>query len=459
MQEGIFVDQKPFAAAHSSCHHHQHNPAAVAFRPRSSPYPMISVQEAQEIVLSSCSLIGIEEISYLEVVNRVLATDVTAQDPLPPFPASMKDGYAVLASDGPGRRPVIAMASIAGSQPEAITVCSGFCARISTGAPLPPGADAVVMVEETKLLKASDDGTEELEIEIMNQVAAGQEIRPVGSDISAEQVILKQGTVLTAADVGLLATVGRNSVKVFTQPTIAVLSTGNELEDCSGSLKTGRIRDSNRPTLISLLRQHGFQVIDAGIAEDETETLYQRMFSALDKADILVSTGGVSMGEKDLLRHVLMSKFSAQVHFGRVDMKPGKPTTFASFRNSSGRTKFIFGLPGNPVSAVVTCHLYVIPACKKLSGHTKVLPTKIKAELQGPSLFQLDMRPEYHRVFLQWKPDRSHLPFAISTGNQLSCRLLSLNRANGLAILPAKSQDISSLANGSIVDVIVIDQL
>lgn len=384
---------------------------------------------------------------------------MTARDPLPPFPASMKDGYAVLASDGLGRRQVIAGASIAGSQPEAIIVSSGFCARISTGGPVPPGADAVVMVEETKLLKATDDGTVELEIEITpsHQVISGQEIRPVGSDISMGEVVLKRGTLITAADVGLLATVGQNTIQVYAQPTIAVLSTGNELEDCSSSaLTSGRIRDSNRPTLISLLGQHGFKVIDAGIAEDETETLYQRIISALGRADILVSTGGVSMGEKDLLRHVLVSKFSAQVHFGRVDMKPGKPTTFATFKNSAGQTKIIFGLPGNPVSAVVTCHLYVIPACKKLSGHTKVLPTSVKAELQGPSSFHLDMRPEYHRVFLKWQSDR-HLPVAVSTGNQLSCRLVNLQRANGLAVLPAKTQNVSSLANGTIVDVIVID--
>lgn len=455
-------------AVSSDKHQHQHlctlhkhttgqNPEAIAFRPRHSTFPMISVSEAQEIVLKQCTFSSMETIDYMDSIGRVLAEDAFSKDPLPPFPASMKDGYAVIAGDGPGLRQVIGN-SLAGSLVEEEQVKPGCCMRISTGAPLPRGADSVVMVEDTKLVSASEDGKEELQIEVMARVQHGQEIRPIGSDISEGDLVIGQGTLLTASDVGILATVGQTKIKVFTLPTIAVLSTGNELQESQPDLKQGRIRDSNRPTLISCLKQQGYPVFDAGIAEDNPEALYQRINTAFQNADVLVSTGGVSMGEMDLLRHVLDSKFNVTIHFGRVDMKPGKPTTFATCLYA-GKTKLIFGLPGNPVSAIVTCHLYVIPACRKLSGHKRFLPIKIKAELVGSEDgFPLDLRPEYHRVSLQWQQERA-LPVAVSTGNQLSCRLLSINRANGLAILPSRKAEMSRMPSGTEVDVIVIDRL
>lgn len=443
---------------HHSCSHQQpRNLEAVAFRPRHSNFPMITVTKAQEIVFDHCNRTEYETIDYMDSVGRVLSADVFSTDPLPPFPASMKDGYAVIAADGQGSRQVIGT-SVAGSQPTEVNVQSGFCARISTGAPLPPGADSVVMVEETKLISASEDGNEEFQIEIMSQVKHGQEIRPIGCDIKNGEIVLERGTVLTPTDIGILATVGQIKIEVYALPKLAVLSTGNELQESHPDLQHGRIRDSNRPALLSFLKQQGFPVIDAGIAEDRPEALYQRINAAFEKADVLVSTGGVSMGEMDLLRHVLVSRFDATVHFGRVDMKPGKPTTFASCEHG-GKKKIIFALPGNPVSAIVTCHLYVIPACKKLSGHKQYLPTKIKAELSSSTGYiPLDSRPEYHRVSVQWHHEKS-IPFAVSTGNQQSSRLLSINNANGLAILPSKTTEMLRILDGTIVDVIVIDQL
>ena len=443
---------------HYSCQHHQSkDPSAVAFRPRHSPFPIIAVQEAQDIVLKFCTVKAIETVDYMDSIGRVLAVDVLSHDHLPPFPASMKDGYAVLAADGPGLRQVIG-ASVAGSHPEEVLIQPGYCARISTGAPLPPGADSVIMVEDTILISASEDGTEEMQIELMAQVQRGQEIRPIGSDIKEGDIVLERGTVITPSDVGILAAVGQTKIQVYALPILAVLSTGNELQESQQELQSGRIRDSNRPALLCFLKQQGYPVIDVGIAEDNLEELYQRIKTAFEKADILVSTGGVSMGEMDLLRNVLVEKFDATVHFARVNMKPGKPTTFVTCQYA-GKTKLVFALPGNPVSAIVTCHLYVIPACKKLSGNKRHLPIKIKAEISGLSdLFPLDNRPEFHRVALQWFPEKQ-IPYAKSTGNQLSSRLLSMNGANGLAILPSKTPTMSSISNGVLVDVIVIDQL
>ena len=419
---------------------------------------MISVQQAQEIVLSQVlpANLAVENISYLEAVGRILAVDVIARDPLPPFPASMKDGYAVIAADGPGLRRVLGSSVAGGSLEEPLTVHPGTCARISTGAPLPAGADAVVMVEETKLISASEDGTEELEIEIVSSVVRiGQEIRPIGSDIRQGQVVLSRGSLLSPSDIGVIATVGQVDLDVFAQPRLAVLSTGPELQESGIRLDPGRIRDCNRPTLLPLLRSAGYQTVDAGIARDDPESLRLSIQSALESADVLVTTGGVSMGEKDLLRHVLETHFSARIHFGRVDMKPGKPTTFATL---PGNKKLLFALPGNPVSAVVTCHLYVIPAVKKLSGFEAVLPATSTATWKGPTA-ALDSRPEYHRVSLDWEHCSSDLPAAVSTGGQLSSNVLSLSRANGLAILPARTAEMETLPSGGKVKVIVIHQL
>lgn len=440
-----------------SCPHKRTDPCAVAFRPRHSTFPMITVDEAQSIVLNSCIAEKVETINFLDGVGRVLVKDVKAHDCLPPFPASMKDGYAVIAADGLGRRKVVGV-SIAGSQLEDGKLQQGHCMRISTGAPLPPGADAVVMVEYTKLLSSSEDGSEELEIKVMTQVCPGQDVREIGSDVKEGEVVLEKDTLLSPSDVGILATVGQTEIQVYALPTVAVLSTGNELQESQHELQIGRIRDSNRPALLSLLKQHGFPIFDAGIAEDTVDSLYSHIVNAFEKADVLVSSGGVSMGEKDLLRHVLVEKFNANVHFAQVDMKPGKPTTFATC-HYNGKPKLVFGLPGNPVSAVVTCHLYVLPSCRKLSGYQKPLPTKIKAKWSNSrGDFFLDSRPEYHRVSLQWNPENA-TPLATSTGSQLSCRLLSMNRANGLAILPSKTKEISVFTNGTIVDVIVIGSL
>ena len=457
----------------SHSHHHQHRshqshscphhslPGAVAHRPRQSEFPMIKVNHAQSIVLEHCQPLVMEKVHFLDGIDRILGTDVFSHDPLPPFPASMKDGYAVIAADGPGLKKVLGV-SIAGSRPQEVTVRPGYCARISTGAPLPMGADSVVMVEETRLISASDDGRTEIEIEILsNSIQHGQEIRPVGSDIREGEKVLAKGTLLTASDIGVLAAVGAMEIDVNALPTVAVLSTGNELEESKPNLQHGFIRDSNRPTLLSLFKQNGFTTIDAGIAYDDVDIIKTHVENALQRADILVSTGGVSMGEKDLIRHVLTSHFQARVHFGRVDMKPGKPTTFATCQ-FQGKTKLIFGLPGNPVSAVVTAYLYVLPACRKIAGHQKPLPTVIKAQWKATtsSPYSLDSRPEYHRVSLLWdEASDRRVTVALSTGNQISSRLLSLSNANGLAILPAKSHEMSCIADGTMVDVIVIDKV
>nr|XP_043904959.1 gephyrin b isoform X11 [Solea senegalensis] len=441
----------------------------VARRHRMSPFPLTSMDKAFITVLEMTAVLGTEIINYRDGMGRVLAQDVYAKDNLPPFPASVKDGYAVRAADGPGDRFIIGE-SQAGEQPTH-TVMPGQVMRVTTGAPIPCGADAVVQVEDTELLRESEDvsvdfhptyrqqGTEELEVRILVQARPGQDIRPIGHDIKRGECVLAKGTHMGPSEIGLLATVGVTEVEVQKFPVVAVMSTGNELwkllnpED---DLHPGKIRDSNRSTLLATIQEHGYPTINLGIVGDNPDDLLNALNEGISRADVIITSGGVSMGEKDYLKQVMDIDLHAQIHFGRVFMKPGLPTTFATL-DIDGARKLIFALPGrNPVSAVVTCNLFVIPALRKMQGILDPRPTIIKARLSCD--VKLDPRPEYHRCILTWH-HQEPLPWAQSTGNQVSSRLMSMRSANGLLMLPPKTEQYVELHKGEVVDVMVIGRL
>ncbi|XP_036981402.1 gephyrin a isoform X2 [Acanthopagrus latus] len=425
----------------------------VARRHRMSPFPLTSMDKAFITVLEMTPILGIEVINYRDGLGRVLAQDIYAKDNLPPFPASVKDGYAVRAADGPGDRFIMGE-SQAGQQPTH-TVMPGQVMRVTTGAPIPCGADAVVQVEDTELLRESEDGTEELEVRIMVQARPGQDIRPIGHDIRRGECVLAKGTHMGPSEIGLLATVGVTEVSVHKFPVVAVMSTGNELLNPEDDLHPGKIRDSNRSTLLSTIQEHGYPTINLGIVGDNPDDLLSALHEGISRADVIITSGGVSMGEKDYLKQVLDIDLHAQIHFGRVFMKPGLPTTFATV-DIDGARKLIFALPGNPVSAVVTCNLFVIPALRKMQGILDPRPTIIKARLSCD--VKLDPRPEYHRCILTWH-HQEPLPWAQSTGNQVSSRLMSMRSANGLLMLPPKTEQYVELHKGEVVDVMVIGRL
>uniref|UniRef100_A0A4W5M7N7 Gephyrin n=1 Tax=Hucho hucho TaxID=62062 RepID=A0A4W5M7N7_9TELE len=455
----------------------------VARRHRMSPFPLTSMDKAFITVLEMTPVLGTEIINYRDGMGRVLAQDVYAKDNLPPFPASVKDGYAVRAADGPGDRFIIGE-SQAGQQPTH-TVMPGQVMRVTTGAPIPCGADAVVQVEDTELLRESDDGTEELEVRILVQARPGQDIRPIGHDIKRGECVLSKGTHMGPSEIGLLATVGVTEVEVQKFPVVAVMSTGNELLNPEDDLHPGKIRDSNRSTLLATIQEHGYPTINLGIVGDNPDDLLNALNEGISRADVIITSGGVSMGEKDYLKQVLDIDLHAQIHFGRVFMKPGLPTTFATV-DIDGSRKLIFALPGNftfrdtgaifidhvpdseasrvpvpargsnPVSAVVTCNLFVIPALRKMQGILDPRPTIIKARLSCD--VKLDPRPEYHRCILTWH-HQEPLPWAQSTGNQMSSRLMSMRSANGLLMLPPKTEQYVELHKGEVVDVMVIGRL
>uniref|UniRef100_A0A8C7SS30 Gephyrin n=1 Tax=Oncorhynchus mykiss TaxID=8022 RepID=A0A8C7SS30_ONCMY len=358
------------------------------------------------------------------------------------------------------------------------TVMPGQVMRVTTGAPIPCGADAVVQVEDTELLRESEDGTEELEVRILVQARPGQDIRPIGHDIKRGECVLSKGTHMGPSEIGLLATVGVTEVEVQKFPVVAVMSTGNELLNPEDDLHPGKIRDSNRSTLLATIQEHGYPTINLGIVGDNPDDLLNALNEGISRADVIITSGGVSMGEKDYLKQVLDIDLHAQIHFGRVFMKPGLPTTFATV-DIDGARKLIFALPalnsgnvpslspshpqhlslcwsGNPVSAVVTCNLFVIPALRKMQGILDPRPTIIKARLSCD--VKLDPRPEYHRCILTWH-HQEPLPWAQSTGNQMSSRLMSMRSANGLLMLPPKTEQYVELHKGEVVDVMVIGRL
>ncbi len=397
-----------------------------------SPYPMVSVEEALATVLAQCTPLDPVILPLEQALGHVLAEDVRAREPLPPFPASVKDGYAVVAADGPGEYPVVGQ--VAAGQVADFRLQPGTVAYITTGAPLPPGADAVVMVEETDPLPSQDEIPR---VRIRARVRPGDDVRPVGVDVAAGQQVLAAGERLGPAEIGLLATVGAAQVTVHPRPRVAVLSTGDELVSPERALGPGQIRDSNRPMLLAAIAQHGGIPMDLGIARDDQADLERHVQQGLAQADILLSSGGVSMGDLDLIKPLL--EHSGTVHFGRVRMKPGKPVTFAT-AEVQGRRRLIFGLPGNPVSSLVTFYLFGVPAMRRLAGWPDPHLRRVHARLAQP--LRLDPhRPEYHRATLHWDPEGRAF-VAVSTGSQASSRLLSMRSANALLELPQQEGEL-----------------
>ncbi|KAG9233083.1 hypothetical protein BJ875DRAFT_505582 [Amylocarpus encephaloides] len=434
-------------------------------RNRSSPYPMLAVDDAIKLIKEHTPAPQVVSAKVDgSLVGSVLAEDVAASEAVPAYRASIVDGYAVIAPKaGASSKGVFPVASVSHATPGGINPLEpGQITRITTGAPLPPGANSVVMVEDTVLRTMTEGDIEEKEVEILAEgVKEGENIREVGSDIKKGEIILKKGEEISdiGGELGLLASVGKAEVSVFKKPIIGVLSTGDEIVEHSrpGELKLGEVRDCNRPTITSTLRGWGFETIDLGIARDKPRALEETLRDAMRKVDVIITSGGVSMGELDLLKPTIERSLGGTIHFGRVSMKPGKPTTFATvpFKNNSGeRTqKVIFSLPGNPVSAVVTLNLFVLPSLHHLSGVSPAGLSKILVTLEHE--FRLDpQRAEYHRAIITMGKDG--LCYASSTGGQRSSKVGSLKSANALLCLPTGTEE---LGKGTKVEALLMGRL
>ncbi|GMR59442.1 hypothetical protein PMAYCL1PPCAC_29637, partial [Pristionchus mayeri] len=439
----------------------------VVNRHRVSPWPALSMEDAMTAIETAmphglCKFIP----ANLAKPGHVLVSQVFARSNVPEFLTSIKDGYAVIASDASPTRRVVGVQVAAPTIPHVPCVELGECMRVCTGSILPPGADAVVMVENTLLLQ--HDGREEEVIELRKGVEKGQDVRHPGTDIREGDVLLEAGTVLGPAEIGLLASNARREIEVYRRPRVCVMSTGNEVMDCAmdEQLAPGQVRDSNRPQLMALFRSRGFKPIDAGIVPDVRESLVEGLRTAFRYASVVVTTGGVSMGEKDLMKDVLEKELHFKIHFGRVWMKPGLPATFATGLVEDVPCA-VFALPGNPVSSFVCAELFAVPALRKLGGYRKPHHTVIKVTLSNS--LKLDSRPEYVRAILRESSAADScssnssatalLPSAFTTGHQCSSRLLSMAGANLLLRLPARSENCFELPAGTVVDALVVGAL
>lgn len=433
-------------------------------RHRTSPYPMLDVPEALDLIKKHTPAPQLTTSKVdPDLVGSVLAEDVTAQESVPAFRASIVDGYAVVVPADGNMKGIYPVSSISHAAPgERGALREGTVARITTGAPLPPGATSVIMVEDTILKSMTDDGKEEKEVEILAEnVKEGQNIREPGSDIARGTVILSKGEKVSGVggELGLLAAVGTAEVKTYRRPVVGVLSTGDEIveHDRPGELQLGEVRDTNRLTLISAARQWGFEAVDLGIASDKPGSLEETLRDALRRVDLVMTTGGVSMGELDLLKPTVERSLGGTIHFGRVNMKPGKPTTFATVpvKNNAGErvSKPIFSLPGNPASALVTFHLFVLPSLHALSGEDPAGAPRARVVLAHA--FPKDKgRPEYHRAHVAVGGDGRLV--ATSTGGQRSSRVGSLRKANALVCVPKGE---GQLAAGETVEALLIGRL
>ncbi len=396
---------------------------------------MLAVDEALERILAVFSRLPAEQIDVADGLGRVLAEDVRATLDLPPFANSSMDGYAVRAADvlNARRDAPVTLTVVgdipAGSAPQ-FTISTGQAARIMTGAPLPAGADAVIPVEHTDDAPQSGKYTDRLaappppRIAIFEPSQAGAYVRPVGEDVQAGQTVLREGRVLRAADLGVLVGLGLPRIRVVRRPLVAVLSTGDELLDVHEPLAPGKIRDTNGYTITALVQGLGAQAIRLGIARDTVEDVRAHLQRALDaKADLILSTAGVSVGSYDVVKNVVESL--GALGFWKVRMRPGKPLAFGHLQS----TPFM-GLPGNPVSAMVSFDVFARPAILKMAGRSLYTATA-EAELAHP--LQSDGRQSYIRVTLEQQNGKL---VARSTGNQSSGVLTSLVNADGLLIVP-----------------------
>ncbi len=399
-----------------------------------SKWPMLSVEEARTLVMELVTPLAAANLALSDLPGRVLAEDMVAVQDMPPFAASTVDGFALVAADPDPRRRLIGEQTA--GQMHALIVTAGTVARITTGAPVPQGADAVVMVEHTE----ERDGHV---IVHETGLRPGANIRAIGQDIATGDLVLKQGLVLGPAEIGIVATLGRAGARVIPPPTVGVLSTGDELVEPGATPGRGQICDSNRYALLAAARQAGGVPLDLGIARDEPGDLERRVQRGLVEADVLVTSGGVSMGHLDLVKPLL--ERLGTIHFGRLRMKPGKPLTFATV----GR-KPIFALPGNPVSSLVSFELFVRPALLQLQGRVDGDRPTRRVRLLHDVRHDAD-RAEYQRAFARREGGEW---VAATTGFQGSSRLMSMVGANALIVLPVGVGDVPA---GEIVDAMLLD--
>jgi molybdopterin molybdotransferase len=376
------------------------------------------------------SITPTEEIDNVPIRNalgRVLANDIKSEINVPTGRNSAMDGYAIKGTDIPDNniKKLNLIGTCLAGKPFRDVVNAGECVRIMTGAIMPDGTDTVVIQEQAIVVGDF--------IDIGNDTKPGDNVRQAGEDLAIGDLVLEKGMRLTPADIGLLASLGYADVSVFKNIKVAFFSTGDELRSVGEELDDGAIYDSNRYTLFGMLARLGVEIIDMGVVRDDKELLERAFIEAAEEADVLVTSGGVSVGDADYIKEILEKQ--GKVDFWKVAMKPGRPLTFGTLDKT-----YFFGLPGNPVSVMVTFYQFVQPALKKLMGETVHTPIMIKV----PCISKLKKRPgrvEYQRGVLE--QDESGQLIVTKTGKQGSGILRSMADANCFIVLPLESEGVN----------------
>ena len=405
---------------------------------------MISVEEAQKIVLNSGLRPVVKKLPILESLGLNLAEDIVSGDDIPIYDNSAMDGYAVRAIDIKGAeksypiRLVLTDEDIPAGKIPKSTVNPGFCMPIMTGASLPKGADSVVMKEDTQRDTAS--------IMIFREIEKGENVRYRGEDIKKGSIVFKKGDRINPGTIGVLASLGKSEVKVFGPPVIGVLATGDELIGTSEKLVAGKVRDSNSYSLSAQAKEMGIQYKRFDSAPDDEAMLLKKIKEALSECDILLLSGGISTGDYDLVKDTLEG-MGAKLNFWKVNQKPGKPLAFFEYKN-----KYIFALPGNPVSVMVCFEMYVRPMIRKSMGASNLFRPEVMAEALH-DFKNKKGRINFIRAIVENKDGQY---FFKATGMQGSGILTSMARANGIAQFPS---DMGNVVKGSKVKVYLLGEL
>jgi molybdopterin molybdotransferase len=395
---------------------------------------MISIEEAQRVVMGCVHPLPVEEVALLQGLGRVLGEDVAAPRDIPAADNSAMDGYVFSHGDLQGNRLVVAGMLAAGQQ-RSVPVAAGEALKILTGAPIPPGCDTVVPVEEVEEIGNT--------VRFVGEVRAGSHIRRQGEEMRAGDLAITAGTLLRPQEIGLLASFGRASVRVFGRPKVGVLATGDELQEPGTPLSPGRIINSNSYSVAAQVLEAGGEPVMLGIAADDRQDTRARLAAGLH-TDLLVTTGGVSVGERDYVKEMIVD-LGGEIRFWKVNMKPGKPVAFAIAGGIP-----VFALPGNPVAAMVAFEMFVRPALLWMTGHRRVFRPQVKAALCEPIRNRGD-RPHLVRLRVEKQEERY---LATSTGDQGSGRLTSLTAGHGFTIVAPEA----SLSAGDEVAVYLVDR-
>lgn len=404
---------------------------------------MISLTEAQDIVLGGCEPLRTVLVGCERMTGRVVAQDVVATEFIPPFANSAVDGFAVRAVDVPNAGIELEVLGVIGAGHAAeFIIGAGQAARIMTGAPVPIGADSIVMIEDTQMINES-------RVRCNKAARLGQAIRNIGEDVRAGDVVFARGSVINAAGTGVLASINAREVLSYPRPRVAMLSTGDELVIDGSPLRAGQIRESNLTMLTAMIGATDCEVINLGIIDDDEAKLESILREVAMRCDAIVTSGGVGMGDFDIVK-IVLSRI-AEMKWMQMAIKPAKPFAFGKLTAADGRVIPVFGLPGNPVSSMISYELLARPALRKMMGHTQNLirPT-VRAIVDAPLKRRRDGKIHLMRVFGSFGDDgRFHVR---DTGPQGSHQLAATALANGLAIVP----DGDGVAVGGEIEVLLL---